>query len=471
MNKSCAWKRVRVFVLLCLATAMGALAQTFTTIVNFNGSNGSTPYDSLVQGTDGNLYGTTGYGGAFGPNYGTVFRTTTGGTLTTLHSFSGTDGTVPYASLVLATNGAFYGTTFYGGANDTCTIGYPGCGTVFKITPGGSFTTLLSFSSTYGTSPQAGLIQATNGNFYGTALYGGINGLGTIFKITPAGTPTTLLSFDYTDGAYPLAALIQATNGNFYGATDLGGANGYGTIFEITPGGSLTTLHSFNLTDGEYAYAALIQGTDGNFYGTTEQGGANGYGTIFKITPGGTLNTLHSFDSTDGAVPFAPLVQGTDGNFYGTTTAGGTSSACSGGCGTVFKIAPGGTLTTVHSFDSTDGASPLGGLVQCTDGNFYGTTYTAGAQGFGTVFRLSVGLGPFIRTLPTSGKAGAAVKILGTNLTGATSVSFNGTVATFTVVSRYLITTTVPVGASSGKVRVVTPSGTLSSNVPFRVRP
>ena len=241
---------------------------------------------------------------------------------------------------------------------------------------------------------------------------------------------------------------------------------------------TVTTLASFNGTDGAGPSAALIQATDGNLYGTAYVGGANYYGTVFKITPSGTLTTLYSFCSqsgcTDGAYPSGALVQSTNGDFYGTTQNGGASDYCGAGCGTIFKITPSGTLTTLYSFCSqsgcTDGENPQAGLVQATDGSFYGTTGGGGAYNFGTVFSLSVGLGPFVETLPTFGKVGAAVKILGTNLTGATSVSFNGTAAVFEVVSSSEITTTVPTGATTGTVQVVTPNGTLSSNVPFRAQ-
>ena len=183
------------------------------------------------------------------------------------------------------------------------------------------------------------------------------------------------------------------------------------------------------------------------------------------------LTTLYSFcsqtDCTDGVGPVAGLVQTTNGDLYGTTSG---SPDC---CGTVFKITQSGMLTTLYSFCSqsgcADGLAPDAGLVQATNGDLYGTTNGGGANNDGTVFSLSVGLGPFVETLPTSGSAGAAVKILGTNLTGATSVSFNGVGAVFEVVSSSEITATVPTGATTGSVQVVTPNGTLSSNVPFRV--
>jgi uncharacterized repeat protein (TIGR03803 family) len=372
---------------------------------------------------------------------------------------------------VQATNGNFYGTTNEGGANND--------GILFKITPRGTLTMLHTFDGTDGDQPKV-LVQATNGNFYGTTYEGGANNLGTIFKITPSGMLTTLLSFDNTNGAYPDAGLVQAANGDFYGTAASGGANlYYGTVFKITPSGTLTTIYNFcslsGCTDGAKPEGELVLATDGNFYGTTYAGGANDFGTVFKITPSGMLTTLHSFDETDGDQPTdAGLVQATDGNFYGTTTFGGGQGTCfNGGCGTIFRITPSGTLTTLYSFCSqsncTDGDEPYAGLIQDTNGKFYGTTVEGGALNFGSVFSLSSGLGPFVKTQPTSGAVGAAVKILGTNLTGATSVTFNGTAATFTVKSKSEITTTVPTGATTGTVQVVTPSATLSSNVPFTV--
>jgi uncharacterized repeat protein (TIGR03803 family) len=457
-------------------TTQSARAQTFTTLHSFDGTDGENPEAGLVQATNGNLYGTTYGGGA--NSYGTVFKITPSGTLTSLYSFcsqSGcTDGKNPYAGLVQATNGNLYGTTYYGGAN--------GEGTVFKITPSGTLTTLYSFAGypTDGAYPYAGLVQATNGNLYGTTYGGGPSSDGTVFEITPSGTLTTLHSFaGYpADGSGPYAGLVQATNGNFYGTTAFGGANEEGTVFKITPSGTLTTLYSFCsqsvCTDGENPLAGLVQATNGNLYGTIAYGGANGEGTVFKITPTGTLTTPYSFCSqsvcTDGENPEAGLVQATNGNFYGTTYVGGAS-----GHGTVFDITPSGTLTTLYSFCSqsgcTDGEYVYAGVVQDTNGNFYGTTIFGGANNVGTVFSLSVGLRPFVETQPTSGKVGAAIKILGTNLTGATSVTFNGTAVTFTVVSSSEITTTVPTGATSGKVQVTTPGGTLTSNVIFRVKP
>ena len=491
MNKLNWTKTACALFVVCAATAIALPAQTFTVLHSLDYTEGLEPYAGLVQATDGNLYGTVPYGGrgtCFGYGCGTVFKMSPSGALTTLYSFGGTDGSIPYAGLIQATDGNFYGTTYAGGANTTECGGY-GCGTVFRITPSGTLTTVYSFCSqsncTDGDEPYAGLVQAIDGNFYGTTYGGGANGDGMVFKITPGGTLTTLHSFDITDGSYPVAGLVQGTDGNFYGTTEYGGTNttecpgyGCGTVFKITPSGTLATIYSFcslaNCTDGSIPYAGLIQASNGNFYGTAEYGGPStscvgGCGTLFKVTPAGTLTTLHSFDGADGGEPEAALVQATDGNFYGTTSSFGAN-----GYGTVFKITPSGTVTTLYSFCSqsgcADGELPYAGLVQDTNGTFYGTTAFGGANDDGTVFSLSVGFAPFVETHPNFGPVGSPVKILGTNLTGATSVTFNGTPAVFTVFSSSLIGAKVPAGATTGTVQVVTPGGTLSSNVPFRVR-
>jgi uncharacterized repeat protein (TIGR03803 family) len=473
-----------------LAVVLALPAQTLITVANFNGANGTGPaHMSLVQGVDGNFYGTTNSGGA-GENGGTIFEITPTGTLTTLYNFCTQtgcpDGANP-SGLVQATDGTFYGATAQASAGQN--------GTIFKITPGGALTTLYSFCSqpgcTDGGQPGAALVQATNGELYGTTCCGGafVRG-GTAFKITLAGALTTLYTFGQGgDGAGSYyAALVQGTDGDLYGTTGYG--DGAGTVFKLTPNGAHTKLHSFcpngfPCADGAVPLAGLVQATDGDFYGTTAEGGPGGpshsyvgSGTVFKMTPGGALTTLYIFCSqracTDGAGPTAGLVQATDGNFYGATSAGGAGIGNCGiyGCGTLFRITPGGTLTTLHSFQSSDGWQPTGGLLQGTDGNFYGTTGAGGADGEGTVFKLDVGLGPFVKTFPTSGKVGAAITILGTNLTGATSVTFDGAAAVFTVNhAGSAISTTVPAGATTGKVEVTTPSGTLVSNAGFRVAP
>jgi uncharacterized repeat protein (TIGR03803 family) len=472
MSKLSLWRTICLVCVFCWAAVIASPAQTFMTLVSFNGNDGSSPRGTLVQGLNGNYYGTTLQGGARG--FGTIFDISAEGKLTRLYSFCSqadcSDGAFPEAGLVQATNGNLYGTTEQGGAHEFY-------GTVFQVSAEGKLTKLYSFCSkpncTDGYDPYAGLVQATNGDFYGTTELGGANDQGTVFKITPGGTLTTLYSFcsqaDCSDGAKPLAGLVQATNGNFYGTTEEGGAKGVGIVFEMTGAGKLTRLYSFcsqaDCSDGSYPEAGLVQAINGNFYGTTYSGGAYSGGTVFEISAGGTLTTLLSFDDTDGANPLAGLVQATNGNFYGTTS----NEGASGVYGTVFGITGAGKLTALHSFEGTDGASPYAGLVQATNGNLYGTASSGGTDDDGTVFSLAVGLGPFVETLPTSGVVGAAVTILGNNLTGATSVTFNSKAATFRVVSGTEITTTVPSGATTGPVKVKTPSGTLMSNVNFRV--
>src|SRR5664279_754435 len=229
----------------------------------------------------------------------------------------------------------------------------------------------FTFAGGDGSSPQT-LVQGRDGNFYGTTSSEGTSGNGAVFKITPTGTLTTLHSFSGSDGQNPCDGLVQGIDGIFYGTTAFGGTSRSGTVFKIAPAGTLTTLHSFAGSDGSDPQAGLVQGTDGNFYGTTSYGGTGGNGTVFRITSAGMLTTLHSFAGSDGLVPIAGLVQGSDGNFYGTTSEGGaTYKGGASGYGTVFRITPAGTLTTLHSFSGSDGRSPAAGLVQGTDGDFY----------------------------------------------------------------------------------------------------
>jgi uncharacterized repeat protein (TIGR03803 family) len=343
---------------------------------------------------------------------------------------------------------------------------------------------LHSFDGTDGME-QKHLVQSSSGNFYGTTSNGGNlsecfgTGCGTVFEMTPSGTLTTLYEFcslpGCADGAVLFDALVQGTDGNFYGTTWGGGGGNGGTVFKITPSGKLTTLYSFCVQ--YYPYCGdgsnpikLVLGNDGNFYGTTAYGGSYGEGSVFKITPTGTLTTIYNFCTqiacTDGAVPRDGLTLGSDGNFYSTTYYGGADNQ-----GTIFQITAAGVLTTLFSFDGTDGRYPIQHLFQATNGTFYGVTDNDGSSGDGTVFSLSVSLSPFVETVPTSGKVGTKVIILGNKLTGSTSVTFNGTAAAFKVVSSTEITATVPTGATTGKVQVTTKSsGTLTSNVNFQVQ-
>jgi uncharacterized repeat protein (TIGR03803 family) len=458
--------------------------ETLTPLLSFDGSDGSNPqWGALVQGVDGNFYGTTTGGGANSggcsrsPGCGTVFKITPGGALTTLHNFNDdANGWGPMPGLALATNGDFYGVNSNGGNFGVC-FGL-GCGVAFKISPGGTLNTLLEFNrGAEGGNPNSVLVQATNGNFYGTTVNGGTNGDGAIFEMTPAGALTTLHDFDFTDGWDPQNALmVQGADGDLYGETAGGGsfscpspAVGCGTVFRITPGGGFTSLHSFKGSDGSVPFGGLVQGSDGNFYGTTYAGGTNGDGTVFKITPGGRVTTLHSFDGTDGSNPDGGLVQANDGNFYGTTFAGGAN-----GDGTIFEITAGGALTTLHNFNGADGANPNAALLQGTGGTFYGTTYAGGTSGDGTVFSLSTGLGAFVSFVPAARPVGGVVGIFGQGFTDTTAVYF-GAAASFHVESDTYLTATVPAGADTGPIIVVEGPAVgaviLTSNKIFRVTP
>jgi uncharacterized repeat protein (TIGR03803 family) len=452
---------------LCTLGSSYAHGNGYKTLVTFNGADGANPVDtSLVQGLDGNLYGTTLGGGANGA--GTVFKVTPSGSVTTLYSFCSlancADGSLPYGGLVLASDGNFYGTTSQGGAVDGIS------GTVFRITPTGTLTTLHSFNLADGAGPNSPLIQAANGMLYGLTANGGPSNSGTFFRITMRGKFTSVsdLSSVLLNGP-----LVQGTDGNFYSTSEWGGVNGHGTIFKLTPRGHFSTLYSFGGTDGSAPACGLLQASDGNLYGTTYQGGSNnscenGCGTVFKISLAGTLTTLHNFDGTDGSNPIAALIQGTDGNFYGTSYGGGTG----GGWGTVFEMTPSGKVTTLHSFAGTDGAQPYGPVSQYTSGDFYGSaTNGTGGASSGTAFVASTGLKAFIGFVRNRGKVRQKVGILGQGLTGTTSVSFAGTSAGFKVQSDTYLTATVPNGATSGYVVVSTSTGSLQSNVPFQVVP
>jgi uncharacterized repeat protein (TIGR03803 family)/VCBS repeat-containing protein len=305
--------------------------------------------------------------------------------------------------LLQAADGNFYGTINVGGAS--------GYGTVFKLDSAGTVTTLHTFSWSDGAGPSERLIQAPDGSFFGTTLEGGASGYGTVFKLDPAGLLTTLHSFSGADGAYPACRLIQMSDGSFYGTTVQGGASGYGTVFKLDSAGVLTTLHSFSGADGTYP-TSLIQTSDASFYGTTSTGGASystvfhGYGTVFQMDAAGTLTTLHSFSDTDGAYP-GELIQGNDGSLYGTTTLGGAATDPSG---TVFRISAAGTFATLHDFTYSEGANVYAGLVQSNDGSFYGTTFQGGANGCGIIYKIdAAGTFTTVHAFPCGNDGGFAV--------------------------------------------------------------
>jgi uncharacterized repeat protein (TIGR03803 family) len=258
-----------------------------------------------------------------------------------------------------------------------------------------TFSVMYNFGSKSGDPlepTQSVVAQGRDGNLYSSAGLGGINGFhdGAVFKITPGGALTVLYSFNLANsGPYgPFSGLTLGTDGNYYGTTAGGGASEAGTVFKTTPSGTVTILHTFDVSDGEEPYAPPIEGTDGNFYGTAVAGGPVSAGTIYKITPSGTFTLLHSFDNSHGSYPAAPLVQGTDGNFYGTAAFGGSPSSY----GVVYKITASGRFTVLYNFDQTNGEEPIGPLIQGSDGNFYGTTFTGGPGGdlgAGVVFKIT----------------------------------------------------------------------------------
>ena len=389
--------------LMCLITMAARGEVIFTNLVSFTGTNGdfpgASPYSGLVMGADGNLYGTTSQGGS--NNLGTVFQLTPGAAFTSLFSFNGTNGATPYAALTPGNGGFLYGTTFAGGVSNW--------GTIFLITTNGAFTNLFSFTGTnnpwQGSSPAAALVADGAGNFYGTADFGGTTnplylnastllgyGYGTVFELITNKTVTAPVLFGGTNGAYPSGGLALAKDGNFYGTTRWGGNgltgnfSGYGTIFRMSPDGTLANFYKFTGGDGGFIYAGLVQGGDGWLYGAAFQGGSVGNGTLFKISTNGDFVPLHSFGYFESATPYAGMMEGGDGNLYGTTY----GNANYGNYGSVFQLTPAGAFTNLVSFNSANGYHPAGVLVQGPDNNFYGTTSSGGANGLGTIFRLSI---------------------------------------------------------------------------------
>jgi uncharacterized repeat protein (TIGR03803 family) len=468
-------------------------AGVLTTIYSFQTSDGNSCLSGVTLGNDGDLYGSCTFGGA--NNLGIVYKVTPGGTFTTLHAFSsaGGDGYEPAGPPVQASDGNFYGVTTMGGANTY--------GTVYKITPNGVVTTLHSFTYTDGDLPDNSLFQGSDGNLYGTTEYGGGNGNGEVFKMTLAGSVTILHSFNGTDGYLSESNIIQGKDGNYYGTTTDGGANGFGTIFKVTPAGAFTLLHSFTpgaTGDGEYPVVGLVQATTGTFYGVVFTGGiGNGFGdgTLYKMTAAGVFTLLYYFDGTTSGNPVS-LIQDTNGLIYGDTLGGGTHSggvvytldigaapfaklqSTSGKVGsTVALFGQGFTGTTAVSFNGVNATA-----FSVVSDTYLTATVPSGAK-TGTVTVTTPGgnlkssqqfkVTPTVNHIaPASGAEGSSVTITGTGLTQATKVTFGGVIATtFTVNSDTNVTATVPAGAKTGKIAVTTPGGTASSSSKFKVTP
>jgi uncharacterized repeat protein (TIGR03803 family) len=479
-----------IVAIFCIATVSVSRAQTFTVLVTFDGPNGLAPLAPLMQSTSGNFLGTTTEGGPHGG--GTVFEMRPSGKSTVLYNFCSLedcdDGRQPYTPVIQAANGSFYGVTTEGGNGSYC-VDSNYCGTFFELTTAGKLTTLYNFCSQVncddgyfgGSTP----VEADS-RFYGT-IGGGANdfygsGAGLMYEITPEGAFSILYNFcaqpNCADGADP-SGILRGTNGNFYGSTAFGGKNQNGTIFEITPSGQLTTLYNFTGVAGDAGGGITVQARNGEFYGTTLNF-SNGAGEIFELTKSGKFTILYTFCSFGCTTELADpggMIQASDGNFYGTASVGGANSN-----GAIFKMTPSGKVTTYLSFPSCNyetscsGGFAPAGLIQGTDGNFYGTMDAGGLlnclglAGCGTVYKVTTGLPAFVALNPSYGKAGSAVKILGNGFNRTTSVTFDGTPATFTIVNDTYIRAIVPTGATSGTIEVTTPSGALSSNPAFHIQ-
>ena len=547
------------------------------------------PY-GLTLGTDGNFYGTALDAGSVScgtVQCGYVFKITPTGTLTVLHNFTGgADGAWPYAPPVEGSDGNFYGTTSAGGDANACSVGpfAPGAGTVYKITPSGMLTTIHQFTSFDGCSPRSPLTLGTDGNFYGNTYSGGISAghscaCGEVFRVTTAGKVTVLAYFDGTHGQNPIGPMVQASNGSFYGTTFSGGPSlsGNGVVFKMTPGGALTVVHDFTgAPDGSNPSNGVMQATDGDLYGTTMSGGTCssgiGCGTIFRVTAAGVYSILYNFDGTTGLNPATAVFQHTNGDLYGATSLAGTHNfgvfysyglkltpfistlTNSGKAGQTIQILGQGlngttkvdfgtgsatfnvvsdtymtavvpvngttanvtvvtptrtmvssrvfrVIPAITSFSPPSG--PVGtpviitgtGLTQAsrvTFGGIKATTFMVnsatqvtatvpnGARTGGIGILTPGGLGsskkfsvtPVIASFsPPSGKVGTSVTINGTSFTSATKVTFDGVVSAFTVVSDIELTATVPTGAVTGKIAITTPGGTATSATNFTVTP
>jgi uncharacterized repeat protein (TIGR03803 family) len=372
---------VAVGVLASLVVAGDAGAQVFSTLHAFSGQDGSSPSAALVQGPDDTFYGTTQLGGQNG--LGTVFGMTSDGAVTTVYEFTGPEGSDVFAPILIGRDGRLYGTTALGGPG-----GLDGKGAVFAFSPGGLYTALHFFSGSDGKIPQSGLVEGKDGSLYGTTASGGEGGNGTVFAITPRGDFHTVHAFAGCDGGMPLGNLVVGRDGWFYGTTVSGGAENGGTVFRISLYGEFSVLHSFGFDPpaGNSPRGGLTLGTDGDLYGTTEFGGEYGNGEVFRLSPDGTYTPLHSFVRSEGTNPLAGLILANDGTLYGTASSGGAFDS-----GSVFAITGAGDLSVLHAFTGdADGGSPVSAVVQARDGRIYGTTPLGGAGAVGTVFRIAM---------------------------------------------------------------------------------
>lgn len=370
---------VLVFVAALISSSEG---QTLSVLHTFTGgADGGTPEAGVILDAQGNVYGTTTYGGAL--SLGTVFKVSPLGTETVLHSFAGypTEGANPGASLIRDAQGNLYGTSPGG------PLAY---GTVFEVSPAGVETVFYTFHFVKGqaySGPSGSLIRDAQGNLYGVNQFGGPYGYGTVYRVTSSGQEKAFYTFTgKADGGFPAGALVRDAQGNLFGVMGIGNSSGFcdGAIFEISPNGAEKLLYCFTGgIDGKSPNGGLVTDAEGNLYGTTTYGGAFGNGTVFEVTPSGTETVLYNFTGgSDGDRPFAGVFRDQKGNFYGTTFWGGANSR-----GNVFELAADGTETSIYSFTgAADGGNPWD-VVRDGKGNLYGTTYTGGS-GSGTVFQV-----------------------------------------------------------------------------------
>jgi uncharacterized repeat protein (TIGR03803 family) len=368
-----------ILLLPAMIATRSAQAKSYSVVYAFkSGTDGAYPMADLIRDGAGNFYGTTYGGGDSG--LGTVFMVDPTGDETVLYSFqAGADGQYPQAALVRDAAGNLYGTTSYGGTSNR--------GTVFKLDATGTETVLYSFTGgADGSNPYSALLLGGGGTLYGTTSGGGPSGFGTVFKLDATGKETVLYGFTgKADGRNPSSGLIRSPTGKFYGTTYGGGASGFGTVFQLDATGKETVLYSFTAgSDGSGPKGGLLRDAAGILYGTTYSGGLAGYGTVFMLNKKGKETVLYSFGGgTDGAHPETGLLRDTFGSLFGTTYSGGDP-----GYGTVFKLDTAGTEIVLYRFEPAGGMVPRAGLIRDAGGNLYGTT-SAGGVAHGTVFKLA----------------------------------------------------------------------------------
>jgi uncharacterized repeat protein (TIGR03803 family) len=359
-------------------SAFSTANSTYTVLHNFlgGGGDGSGSGANVTLDDSGNIYGATDFGGSHSD--GVVFKLAPDGTLTVLHTFAGSDGANPDGGVLLMPNGDLFGTAGGGGAG--------GNGVLFKLKANGKYKVLHDFSTNDGSFLRGNLIRDKLGNFYGTALFGGANSDGTVFKYGFDGTFTVLHAFNGTDGEFPEHGVVSDKAGNLYGVTAFGGASDNGAVYKIAANGTFTTLYSFTGgTDGGFLYGGLDIDADGNLYGSTVDGGANGQGTVFKLAPNGTLTTLYNFTGgADGGGPEGDMLL-VGKNLYSTANAGGDPS-CQ--CGAVYEITSKGREKVLHAFTGSDGSGYSAGLAS-SHGVLYGTTQSGGFNSNGVVFSVT----------------------------------------------------------------------------------